>query len=177
MSILNATTATPQPAAAPIGDTMPTDESPMRGRSRTRSHTPTSMARAQSPSRSHTSEKSRSRSARRSISPRSRSISRSPTPLPPSRRNGNRTRTPSRSRSPSRGANRSYRDRSYSRSPSRPLSHRGVQSSKIVVEKLTKNVTEAHLREIFSTYGRIESLDMPMNRQCKPNTSHELANC
>jgi RNA-binding protein with serine-rich domain 1 len=144
-------------------------ESPPRGRSRTRSHTPTSIARAQSPTRSHTSPKpqSRSRSPRRSISPRSRSASRSRsrsrTPRP---RNGNRTRSASRSRSPA-GATRSYRDRSYTRSPSRPISRRGVQSSKIVVEKLTKNVTEGHLREIFGTYGRIESFDMPMNRQCK----------
>ncbi|KAL9109942.1 MAG: hypothetical protein Q9227_005465 [Pyrenula ochraceoflavens] len=36
----------------------------------------------------------------------------------------------------------------------------------IVVEKLTKNVTEAHLREIFGNYGDIQSIDLPMNRQC-----------
>jgi len=35
-----------------------------------------------------------------------------------------------------------------------------------VVEKLTKNVNEAHLREIFGSYGQIQSLDMPANRQC-----------
>ncbi|KAK7717893.1 hypothetical protein SLS57_006269 [Botryosphaeria dothidea] len=35
----------------------------------------------------------------------------------------------------------------------------------IVVEKLTKNVNEDHLREIFGTYGRIQDLDMPINRQ------------
>jgi RNA-binding protein with serine-rich domain 1 len=35
-----------------------------------------------------------------------------------------------------------------------------------VVEKLTKNVTEAHLREIFGSYGRIESIDLPLNKQC-----------
>lgn len=37
----------------------------------------------------------------------------------------------------------------------------------IVVEKLTKNVNEAHLREIFGHYGTIQSIDLPMNRQCK----------
>jgi hypothetical protein len=37
----------------------------------------------------------------------------------------------------------------------------------VVVEKLTKNVNEDHLREIFGTYGQIRDLDMPMNRQCK----------
>lgn len=36
----------------------------------------------------------------------------------------------------------------------------------IVVEKLTKNVHENHLREIFGAYGNIQELDLPMNRQC-----------
>lgn len=40
----------------------------------------------------------------------------------------------------------------------------GVQ---IVIEKLTKNVTEAHISEIFSAYGDIKVVDMPLNRQCK----------
>ncbi|KMU76985.1 hypothetical protein CISG_06220 [Coccidioides immitis RMSCC 3703] len=35
----------------------------------------------------------------------------------------------------------------------------------IVVEKLTKNVNEDHLREIFGAYGDIQSIDLPMNRQ------------
>ncbi|KAJ9632208.1 hypothetical protein H2203_000611 [Taxawa tesnikishii (nom. ined.)] len=43
------------------------------------------------------------------------------------------------------------------------------RSSKIVVEKLTKNVNEGHLREIFGTYGSIADLDMPMNRQFMTN--------
>ncbi|RMD41702.1 hypothetical protein DV735_g3467, partial [Chaetothyriales sp. CBS 134920] len=90
---------------------------------------------------------------------------------PSAARNGyTRGRTYSRSatsRSPSRGPRRSYRDRSYSRDASR--GRVGVQSSKIVVEKLTKNVTEAHLSEIFGTYGRIESIDLPLNRQFMTN--------
>ena len=37
----------------------------------------------------------------------------------------------------------------------------------IVVEKLTKNVNENHLREIFGAYGSIKELEVPMNKQCK----------
>lgn len=141
--------------------------SPSRGRSRTRSHTPTSVHRALSPTRRSPSPRSRTRS-------RTRSPSRSVTRSPPARdiHNDGRGRSqlfsPSRSRSPSAGDRRSYRERSYtrrhSRSPSREAQR--AQSSKIVIEKLTKNVTEAHLREIFGAYGRIESIDLPLNKQC-----------
>ncbi|KAI0996508.1 hypothetical protein K3495_g11674 [Podosphaera aphanis] len=78
---------------------------------------------------------------RRSVSPRV--ASRSP-------------RRQSRYKSESRDRSRSY---SHGRSPSPP------RSTKIVVEKLTKNITADHLREIFGTYGTIRDLDMPMNRQ------------
>ncbi|GFF98218.1 RNA-binding domain-containing protein [Aspergillus udagawae] len=97
---------------------------------------------------------------RRSMSPRggsrswSRSLSRS------------RTSSPSRSRSPSRDS-RWYRNRSFSRTPS-PSS--GLpRSSKIIVEKLTKNVTTSHLREIFGSFGDIKSLELPMNRAFMTN--------
>ena len=144
---------------------------PSRGRSPTRSHTPTSVQRAPSPPFNP------SRSPRRTPSPRSRSRSRTRTRSParsrspPPRddrnghvRGGSRSRSITRSKSPSRGDRRPYRERSYTRSPSRES--RRLQSSKIVVEKLTKNVTEAHLREIFGSYGRIESVDLPLNKQC-----------
>jgi len=35
-----------------------------------------------------------------------------------------------------------------------------------VIEKLTKNVAEDHINEIFGAYGEIKVVDMPMNRQC-----------
>jgi len=40
------------------------------------------------------------------------------------------------------------------------------QLRQIVVEKLTKNVTEEHIAEIFGAYGEIKKVEMPMNRQC-----------
>ena len=153
---------------------MATSRSQSRGRSRTRSQTPTSVKQAPPP------EPARSRSPHRSPSPRSRSrsrsrsASRSPVTTRESR-NGptkGRTYSRSRSRSPDREPRRSYRDRSRSRSPSRG---RNLQSSKIVVEKLTRNVNEGHLREIFGSYGRIETIDLPMNKQCKQHPTDRSA--
>ncbi|KAK4541151.1 hypothetical protein LTR36_008225 [Oleoguttula mirabilis] len=88
-------------------------------------------------------------------------------------RDHSRSRTRSRSASRARSRTRSPRDRSYSRSvtrsPTRSPSPSVPQSAKIVIEKLTKNVNEGHLREIFSTYGVIQELEMPMNRQFMMN--------
>ncbi|EUC34533.1 hypothetical protein COCCADRAFT_4152 [Bipolaris zeicola 26-R-13] len=129
----------PSPARSP---------SPLRTRSpsRDRSHT-------RSPSRSRSP---RSPSPRRSLSPRSRSRtrSRSPTSLSP-RRNGRRSYTPN-TRSRSRG-------RSYTRSPTPRDASPAPRSSKIVVEALTRNVKEDHIREIFGKYGVIKDVRMPMN--------------
>ena len=36
-----------------------------------------------------------------------------------------------------------------------------------MVEKLTKNVNEGHLQEIFGSYGPVKEIDLPMNRQCE----------
>ncbi|GLA06129.1 hypothetical protein AnigIFM60653_006652 [Aspergillus niger] len=41
--------------------------------------------------------------------------------------------------------------------------------NQIVIEKLTKNVTESHLREIFGGFGDIQSLDLPMNKAFMTN--------
>lgn len=46
-------------------------------------------------------------------------------------------------------------------------SRSAIDNMQVVIEKLTKNVNEEHLREIFGSYGQIRDLDMPMNRQCK----------
>ncbi|CAI7632839.1 unnamed protein product [Penicillium palitans] len=123
-------------------------------------------------------EQNRARSLSRSLhrsKPRSESPSRSLT-RSPSQGRRDRYRSKSRSRSPSRGRTRSrsrsrggrrYNSRSESRSltpnPSPP------RSSKIVVEKLTKNVTESHIREIFGGFGEIEYLDLPINKAFMTN--------
>ncbi|RSL38538.1 hypothetical protein CEP53_014790 [Fusarium sp. AF-6] len=115
--------------------------SPSRGRYRSRTRSPTPR-----------SEYSRSPQRR----PRhdSRSPARSPTPP---RRNG-RYRSRTRSRSWSRGRDRDRgRDRSDRGSPL-------AKSTKIVVERLSKNINEQHLYEIFGQFGRIRDLDLPINR-------------
>ena len=45
------------------------------------------------------------------------------------------------------------------------------------MEKLTKNVNEAHLREIFGSYGQIESIDVPLNKQCELPRVHYVRQC
>ncbi|ODH48742.1 hypothetical protein GX48_05177 [Paracoccidioides brasiliensis] len=152
--------------------------SPSRGRSPSPAHS-RGRRRSQSPVASRSSRRSHSRRSHVSLSrsrSRSHSRSRSRTPGPglSPRRNGHRdaSRSPSRSRSPTRSlsrgrSDRRYRDRSYTRSPSRGAPPR--TSSKIVVEKLTKNVNENHLREIFGVYGEIQSLELPMNPQFMTN--------
>ncbi|KAJ5580126.1 uncharacterized protein N7459_006111 [Penicillium hispanicum] len=110
----------------------------------------------------------RSRTPRQDSRPRS--ITRSPSLVHDADYRDRHTRSHSRSssrgrsRSRSRGGRR-YRTRSYSRTPSPNPSP--PRSAKIVVERLTKNVTENHLREIFGSFGDIEYLDLPMNRACK----------
>lgn len=150
-----------------------TSRSRSRGRSRSRSHSPVVYRRPSSPAQynSRSPRGSRPRSADRSVRPKSYSVSRSRSPHIPVHRNGNgergRSTSRTRSQSPSHDGRRSYRDRTHSRNPSREA--RRPQSSKVVVEKLTKNVTEAHLQEIFGPYGRIQSIDLPMNRQFMTN--------
>ncbi|KAH9872092.1 hypothetical protein J1614_006353 [Plenodomus biglobosus] len=127
---------------------------PLHTRSPVRDPSPTA-----SPTRPRSAH---SASPRRSVTPRSPPRSRSPTRSPPPtspvpRRNGRRSFTPdSRSRSRSRG-------RSYSRSPTPRDASPAPRSAKIVVEALTRNVKEDHVREIFGKYGVIKDLRMPMN--------------
>ncbi|ODQ56314.1 RNA-binding domain-containing protein, partial [Saitoella complicata NRRL Y-17804] len=101
----------------------------------------------------------------RSPSPRRRSRSRSRA------RSNNRSMSRSRSRSRSTRSYSTYsRSRSRTRSRTRSLSPPPrISTPKIIVERLTKNLTPAHLREIFTPYGKITHLDLPMNRKLNVN--------
>ncbi|GFN10773.1 RNA-binding protein with serine-rich domain 1 [Aspergillus tubingensis] len=60
-------------------------------------------------------------------------------------------------------------ERKTSAGPRVPLPMLQEAQRSIVIEKLTKNVTESHLREIFGGFGDIQSLDLPMNKAFMTN--------
>ncbi|GAB7364578.1 hypothetical protein MBLNU230_g5385t1 [Neophaeotheca triangularis] len=76
--------------------------------------------------------------------------------------NGTISRSPSRSASATRG-------RTLSRTPTSPTTAPAPRSTKIVIEKLTKNIRVPHLREIFSRFGAIAELEMPVNAHLMTN--------
>jgi hypothetical protein len=45
-----------------------------------------------------------------------------------------------------------------------------LTAEQIVIQQLTKNVKEDHLREIFGKYGPIKDLKLPMNPECRYST-------
>ncbi|PFH57823.1 hypothetical protein XA68_14530 [Ophiocordyceps unilateralis] len=101
-----------------------------------------------------------------------RSLTRSPSPQPLEARSSARrrrfdSRSPSRSPTPPqrrpRAASRSW-SRGRARDSREPSDVSPPSGTKIVVERLSKNVREAHLREIFGHYGPIQDLDLPINR-------------
>ncbi|KAI0015090.1 RNA-binding domain-containing protein [Xylariomycetidae sp. FL0641] len=106
-----------------------------------------------------------------SRSPSRERYSRSPTPrsrYSASPRRPSPARSPSPEHSPPR---RNGRYRSQTRSPSHDRESRSPLrgSTKIVVEKLSKNINEDHLHEVFGEYGPIRDLDLPMSRQFNTN--------
>ncbi|XP_069762630.1 RNA-binding protein with serine-rich domain 1 [Narcine bancroftii] len=60
-------------------------------------------------------------------------------------------------------------DRDLSKSPKRDDKERKKRSptprpTKVHIGRLTRNVTKDHIMEIFSTYGKIKLIDMPLDR-------------
>ncbi|KAI9206699.1 uncharacterized protein BJ171DRAFT_597353 [Polychytrium aggregatum] len=83
----------------------------------------------------------------------------------------NRSFSRSRSRSHSKRSSVSYsRSRSRSRSRAAPAERKPV---KVVIHKLTRNVNQAHLEEIFAHFGDIQNVDLPVNPRLK--THHGTA--
>ncbi|KAL1895339.1 hypothetical protein Cpir12675_003296 [Ceratocystis pirilliformis] len=136
-------------------------QSPSRSRSRSRSN---SLSRGQSPDRRRRHHRSASysqspdshRGRRRRLNSESKDKSRSRGRS----RSNSRTRSSNSSKSGSRSRSKSW-SQSCSRSRTRSPDHQG--STKVVVERLTKNVNEAHLREIFGQFGGINDLYIPKN--------------
>lgn len=80
---------------------------------------------------------------------------------------GPRKGTAMRSRSPSRSHRSRSPARSYSRSPSRPMSisqspeRQDAQSTALSIANLSENVRESHLRQIFQWYGKVQDIYLP----------------
>uniref|UniRef100_A0A2K5NPQ6 RNA-binding protein with serine-rich domain 1 n=1 Tax=Cercocebus atys TaxID=9531 RepID=A0A2K5NPQ6_CERAT len=82
----------------------------------------------------------------------SSSSSSSGSPSPSRRRQDNRRRSRSKTKPPERDEKERKR-----RSPS-------PKPTKVHIGRLTRNVTKDHIMEIFSTYGKIKMIDMPVER-------------
>ena len=100
-------------------------------------------------------------------SPKKSPVTKSPTP-PPRARPTRRSVSKSVSKSPS-PAKRAPRARSSSssgssRSPRRRKRSPTPKPTKLYVAHLTRNVTKDHVFEIFSVYGHVKAVDLPMDR-------------
>uniref|UniRef100_A0A3B3BR20 RNA binding protein with serine rich domain 1 n=1 Tax=Oryzias melastigma TaxID=30732 RepID=A0A3B3BR20_ORYME len=82
----------------------------------------------------------------------SSSSSSSSSPSPSRQRHNNRRR----SRSKSKSAKKDERERRRQSPTPKP--------TKVYLGRLTRNVIKEHIHEIFSTYGKIKMIDMPVNR-------------
>ncbi|XP_053164892.1 RNA-binding protein with serine-rich domain 1-like [Hemicordylus capensis] len=119
-----------------------------RSRSSSTSSSGSSSSTGSSSSSSSSSTSSHSGSSSTSCSSRSSSGS----PSPSRRRHDNRRHSLSKSKPPKRDEKERKR-----RSPS-------PKPTKVHVGRLTRNVTKDHIMEIFSTYGKIKMIDMPVDR-------------
>ncbi|KAJ8782935.1 hypothetical protein J1605_009543 [Eschrichtius robustus] len=117
------------------------------------SSTSSSGSSASTGSSSGSSSSSASSRSGSSSTSRSSSSSSSPgSPSPSQRRQDNRRRSRSKSKPPKRDGKERKR-----RSPS-------PKPTKVHIGRLTRNVTKDHIMEIFSTYGKIKMIDIPVDR-------------
>ncbi|XP_077809812.1 RNA-binding protein with serine-rich domain 1-like [Macaca mulatta] len=121
-----------------------------RSRSSSASSSGSSTSTGSSSGSSSSSASSRSGSS--STSRSSSSSSSSGSPSPSRRRQDNRRRSRSKTKPPERDEKERKR-----RSPS-------PKPTKVHIGRLTRNVTKDHIMEIFSTYGKIKMIDMPVER-------------
>ncbi|XP_038956432.1 RNA-binding protein with serine-rich domain 1-like [Rattus norvegicus] len=121
------------------------------GSSSTRSRCSSTSSSGSSTSTSWSSGSSSFSASSRSGSQHIRSSS-SGSPSPSRRRHDNRRSSHSKSKPPKRDEKERKR-----RSPS-------PKPTKVHIERLTRNVTKDHIMEIFSTYGKIKMIDMPVER-------------
>ncbi|KAM9041136.1 uncharacterized protein AAG666_006696 [Megaptera novaeangliae] len=121
-----------------------------RSRSSSASSSGSSTSTGSSSGSSSSSASSRSGSS--STSRSSSSSSSSGSPSPSRRRHDNRRRSRSKSKPPKRDEKERKR-----RSPS-------PKPTKVHIGRLTRKVTKDHIMEIFSTYGKIKMIDMPVER-------------
>jgi RNA-binding protein with serine-rich domain 1 len=90
-------------------------------------------------------------------------------------RDDRESRGRTRSRSPSRRSQDYSSDQRTTKVPTPAAATASTSASpsntrtQIIIEKLTKNITESHLREIFSRFGAISSLDLPLHRTFNHN--------
>ncbi|KAG0450124.1 hypothetical protein HPP92_027055 [Vanilla planifolia] len=119
--------------------------------SRSRSHSSPSGSYSASGSRSPSRSRSRSKSLSSSSSPSESSRSRSP---PPQRRSppGAARRAHSPSPPPKRA------------SPPRKVTPPVIESVVLHIDHLSRNVNEAHLKEIFSNFGEVVNVELSMDR-------------
>eukprot|EP01100_Stratorugosa_tubuloviscum_P006403 TRINITY_DN276_c0_g4_i1.p1 TRINITY_DN276_c0_g4~~TRINITY_DN276_c0_g4_i1.p1 ORF type:complete len:172 (-),score=48.36 TRINITY_DN276_c0_g4_i1:620-1135(-) len=120
-----------------------------------------------SPIKKNSRSSSRSKSKSKSKS-KSRSVSRSSSSSSPSRsrsRSNSNSKSRSKSRSRSRRGSPS-RNRSRSRHRHSPRRRsRTPEPATVCIGRITRNINENHLREIFSNYGKIKKVEVIIDRK------------
>lgn len=88
------------------------------------------------------------------------------TPVPeskPETREKSPSSSPERRYGKSPSPSQKRRSKSPSASPKRRKRTPSPKPTKVCVSKLTRNVNKGHLEEIFSNYGKVKSVDLPLS--------------